>query len=364
MSENRLQVTLAHDWLTGMRGGERVLERLCRLWPDAPILTLMHKPGRLSADIESHAIRTSPLQRVPGIFSFYRYFLPVMPWAVGRLRAPPSDLLISTSHCVAKGVRPPAGAKHLCICFTPMRYAWSLQDDYFGRRSIKRMAFDPFLRAMRAWDRRASSRVDRFVAISRHVKDRIRRFYDRDADIVYPPVALDYYTPADAPPEPFDLVVSALVPYKRIDRAVEAYTRMGRALTVIGEGTEYARLCRMAGPTITFKGRLPDDAVRDHYRRCRCLVFPGEEDFGLVPIEAQACGRPVIALGRGGALETIELDVSGILYKGDGVEALVDAVKRFDERTWDPAAIRAQAERFSPEAFVRGLEQAIEALWS
>ena len=349
------RVVLGHDWLTGMRGGERCLELMARQWPDAPILTLLHKPGAVSAAIAAHRIETSFLQRVPGIFERYRYFLPAFPLAVRGLRVPDCDVLLSLSHCAIKGLRPPRGARHLCYCFTPMRYAWSFYGEYFGDNPAKAALYKPVLAAMREWDRRASDRVDTFIAISRHVQDRIRRFYGRESELVYPPVNTDFYTPGAPGHDGFDLVVSALVPYKRVDLAVRAYTRLGWPLKVIGTGTEHDRLRAEAGPNVEFLGWRDDEAVREHYRRCRMLVFPGEEDFGIVPLEAHACGRPVVALGRGGALETIVPGRTGVHFTEQTEAGLLAAVETAAATAWDAAAIRGQALNFSADRFVEGL---------
>jgi len=356
----RLRVVLSHDWLTGMRGGERVLEILCQGFPRAPIFTLIHNPAAVSAVINAHPIVCSWLQDVPAITRCYRHFLPLFPAAVAGLRPPPADLLISASHCVAKGLRPPPGARHLCYCFTPMRYAWTFRREYFGARSVRALLARPLLAALRRWDRRASGRVDRFVAISRHVQSRIRAFYGREADVVYPPVDTERLTPAADPARGFDLIVSALVPYKRVDLAVAAYGRLGFPLKIVGTGTELRRLRAAAPPNVEFLGWRPDGEVLELYRHCRLLVFPGEEDFGIVPLEAQACGRPVVAFARGGALETVVPDVSGVLFQPQTEEALRDAVRSCAARSWSAADIRTHAERFAVPRFIRELAAAID----
>jgi glycosyltransferase involved in cell wall biosynthesis len=359
------QVALAHDWLTGMRGGERVLERLCARYPGAPIHTLIHNAPAVSDRINAHPVHTSFLQRIPGIARTYRNFLPLYPAAVGTMPRPRADLLISSSHCAIKSLRTRTGTRHLCYCFTPMRYAWTFYTEYFGRNPLKALLVKPILAALRRWDRKTAGRVDRFVAISGHVRDRIRRFYGREADVVYPPVDTAYWTPQPAPASHagYDLVVSALVPYKRVDLAVRAYTRAGLPLKVVGTGRAYTALCALAGPTVTMLGRQPDSALRDLYRRCRCLVFPGEEDFGIVPLEAQACGRPVVAYGVGGVRETVRPGETGVFFAERGEDALLDAVARAAAARWDPAAIRAHAEQFGPAAFESGLDACIEKLF-
>ncbi len=357
------RVALAHDWLTGLRGGERVLEALCRAFPAAPIYTLIHNRAAVSETINRHPIRTTWLQRVPGIHRRYRCFLPLFPGAVARLRPEPADLLISTSHCVAKGVPAPSGARHLCYCFTPMRYAWLFYEDYFGANPLKKAAVDPLLKRLRAWDLAASERVTRFVALSRHVQARIKAFYGRESDLVYPPVNTRYFTPDPSDTEPdagkYDLIVSALVPYKRVELAVRAYTRLGYPLKIAGAGTEQARLRRLAGRNVRFLGRVEDARVRRLYRNCRLLVFPGEEDFGLVPVEAQACGRPVVAFARGGALETVAAGKTGVFFPRQTEADLLAAVEEGAAIAWDPAAIRAQAEPFGEARFLSGLAESL-----
>jgi len=356
-----LKTALGHDWLTGMRGGERVLELLADGFPNAPILTLIHEPGAISERINRHAVRTSWLQRVPGIKRRYRHFLPLFPLALRSLPTPPADLLITTSHCVIKGLRRPAGGRHLCYCFTPIRYAWLFFDIYFGANPARRAAAAPLLAMLRHWDRRTNSGVDRFVGISRHVQERIRRFYGRESDLVYPPANTARWTPDGRPPGEYDLVVSALVPYKRIDVAVRAYTRAGRKLKIAGAGSEADKLKALAGPSVEWLGRLPDEALLELYRGCRALVFPGEEDFGIVPVEAMACGRPVIAYGKGGVTETVVDGVTGLFFQEQTEAALLEAVEKADAVPWNTDAIRAQAERFSEAQFIAGMAESIRA---
>lgn len=360
--QDDVSVTLSHDWLTGMRGGEKVLELLGRSFPDAEILCLLANPEAVSSTIRSHPLRTSWLQRIPGIVRTYRYYLPLFPLAVRSLSAPSCDLLLSTSHCAAKAVGRDRARRHLCYCFTPMRYAWTFHDEYLGAASLKKTLARPVLAGLRSWDRRVSNRVDRFVAISRHVRRRIEIFYGREADVVYPPVDTGFYTPDPAVArEDFDLVVSALVPYKRVDLAVRAYTWSGRPLKVIGIGTEFEGLRAIAGPNVEFLGWQPDEVIRDHYRRCRLLVFPGEEDFGIVPVEAQACGTPVVAYKRGGVTETVLDGETGILFHEQTEDGVNVAARGCGEQDWDAARIRDNALRFSVAAFREGLGRSIQA---
>ncbi len=367
-----LRVALVHDWLTGMRGGERVLEQLCRLFPDAVVYTLVHVPGGLSPAIARHRIVTSALQRVPGVERVYRHLLPLYPAALSAMRVAPVDLVISSSHCVAKSVRAPRGARHLCYCHTPVRYAHDQFDAYFGPARVGPVAsavLRPAMAAFARWDVRTSGRPDRYVANSQHVAQRIGRHYNRRSVVIYPPVDTTYFTPdavsASRPAQA--LVVSALVPYKRVDVAIEACQQVGLPLTIVGQGPEESRLRAMAGGDVTFAGSLSDAQVREAYRTAAMVLMPGEEDFGIVPVEAQACGTPVVALGRGGAVETVVPGVTGVLAS-EGAPALADAIREALGTPWSAQACRQQAERFSVDRFtsemtlaVRDLMQALPA---
>jgi glycosyltransferase involved in cell wall biosynthesis len=365
------RVVLVHDWLTGMRGGEKCLERLCRRWPRAPLYTLLHAPGSVSPVIEGRRIVTSPLQRLPGREHYYRYLLPLLPLAA-RWPLPACDLVVSLSHCVAKAAAPPPGVPHVCYCFTPMRYAWHLRDAYFGRSRLGRLPArlaGHLLAALRQWDRTTAARVTHFIAISRTVRERIAECYGRDSAVIYPPVDTDFYTPAAVPREDYYLVVSAFAPYKRIDLAVDACRRLRRKLVVIGTGQDGRRLRSLAGPEVTFLGWQSDEAIRDHLRRCRALLFPGEEDFGIVPVEAQACGAPVIAFGRGGVGETVvppggRGEPTGFLFGEQSAECLAEAIAWFEAHAADfaPMAARRQALRFNPRRFDEEFTQFLAAL--
>jgi glycosyltransferase involved in cell wall biosynthesis len=354
------RVVLGHDWLTGMRGGERVLECHCEAFPDAPIVALFADLDKVSASIRDHPLIPSRLQRLPGVTRYYRCLLPFMGRAAQAIRLPPGDLLLTTSHCVAKAYRAPPGMRHLCYCFTPMRYAWLFQREYLG--PVRSRLAAPLLARLRHWDRETSAGVDRFVAISRHVQERIARFYGRESDVVYPPVDTERYTPApDAPAAGrYDLIVSALAPYKRIDLAVRAYRNLPRTLKIVGTGTETARLRALAGDNVEFLGWRSDAEVLELYRHCRLLLFPGEEDFGIVPIEAMACGRPVVAFRRGGATETIAEGLSGLFFDEQTEASLTEAVERASQIVWNPRAIRAHAERFGVARFLAEMAACVE----
>lgn len=357
-----LRVALVHDWLTGMRGGERCLEVFCELFPDADLYTLLHVPGSVSPVIERRRIVTSFLQRLPNVAERYRYYLPLFPAAMRAFDFSGYDLVLSSSHAVAKAARRRPGATHVCYCFTPMRYIWDLYDDYFGARAplTARVAMPAIAAALRRWDRRTSRRVDRFVAISHFVADRIRRVWNRDANVIYPPVDVGRFTIADDGPRDYYLVVSALVPYKRVDLAVAAATRMKRRLLVVGSGPEMRRLTAMAGPTVEFLGWRDDATVAELYARCRAALFPTMDDFGIVPLEAMAAGRPVVAYGVGGAIETvIGLDEhggaapTGVFFPEQRVEALEAAMATLEanEHRFEPKALRARAEGFDRPLF-------------
>ena len=354
------RVVLGHDWLTGMRGGERVLEQFCLACPKAPLATLLANPSSVSEAIRDREIITSFMQRIPGVARNYRKLLPLMGAAATSLRIPPGDLLLTTSSCVAHAFRPPKGMKMLCYCFTPMRYAWLFPKEYLG--PVKAALAAPYLAYLRRWDRRHAQHVDRFVAISRHVQARIKAFYGLDSDVVYPPVDTGRCSPAPdggAANGGYDRVVSALVPYKRIDVAVEAYGRLGYPLKVVGAGSGAAKIARGAAPNVEFLGWRSDDDVLALYRNCRFLVFPGEEDYGIVPLEAMACGKPVIAFGRGGATETVADGVTGLFFAEQTADALCEAVARAERTRWDPAAIRARAEAFGIPQFLDGMARCV-----
>lgn len=350
-----LRVALVHDWLTGRRGGEKCLEVLCRVFPEARLYTLLHKRGAAGAVIERMDIRTSFLQGVPGIDQRYRSLLPLMPLAVAGWRIEDVDLVVSFSHCVAKAVRVPPGVPHVCYCFTPMRYAWDGRDAYLDGwrdRPIRRVLASRLLDALRAWDYGSARGVTQFVAISETVRGRIARAYGRESVVIQPPVDAAYYRPADRSREDFYLVVSALVPYKRLDHAIVACRESKRRLIVIGAGPERARLERLAGPETQMLGWQSDEVIRDHLQRCRALLFPGVEDFGIVPIEALACGTPVIAFGEGGAAETVD-NLVGAIYTEPTPEALRTCIDDWERagRPCDPTLARTRAEHFDLPRF-------------
>lgn len=358
-----MRVALVHDWLTGMRGGEKTLEVLCELYPEAELFTLVHVPGSCSPAIERLRPQASFLRFFPGVRRYYRQCLPMFPIAVELFDLDRFDLVISTSHCAAKAVVRPGRARHLCYCHTPMRYVWDQRDAYFGPERIGKagsLLLSPVLAWLARWDRATAGRVDRFVANSRYVARRIHRYYNREATVVYPPVDTTFYTPDGSQPDPYFLIVSALVPYKRIDVALGASSLTGVPLKIVGTGPELPRLRRLAGPEVELLGARTNDEIRELYRRASGVILCGEEDFGIVPVEAQACGRPAIALSRGGAVETVIDGTTGVLVDEPSVEAFASAMRQVQQGGFDPAAIRAHATRFSRERFAREIQTCID----
>ncbi len=339
-----------------MRGGERVLEELCRLFPEAPIYSFFHRPGSASPLIESHAIRASLLNRLPWVHRYHRVTLPLLPWAASRLVLEPCDLVISTSHCAARAVKPPPGAAHLCVCFTPMRYLWGMEEPYVGR-GLRRLLFEALAAPLRSWDRRTHTRVDRFIAISEFVRRRIVRVYGRDAEVVYPPVDTDRFRPLGKPQDYF-LVLSALVPYKRIDLVLDAFRARSEEVMIAGDGPLLHRLRARAPRNVRMLGFVDDSDLPELVAHCRALLFPSEDEFGIAAVEAQAAGRPVIAYGRGGATETVvpmggRRTPTGLWFMEQTPESLSRAVDRFldVEGSFEPDEIRAWALQFSRPRF-------------
>ena len=359
-----MKLALVHDWLTGMRGGEKALEVVCERFPDAELFTLIHLRGSVSPVIEQRPIHTSFVQRLPGVSRHYRNYLPLFPTAIEQFSFDRFDRVLSLSHCVAKSVVTPVGVPHLCYCFTPMRYAWDQFDAYFGPEKLGRAGsalMRPVMSRMARWDRDTSNRPDRYVAISHYVAGRIGRYYNRRASVVYPPVDTVFYSPDGTTPEPFALIVSALVPYKRIELAIEACDLAHLPLTIVGDGPERPALERFAAGRARFLGRVPNEDVRNLYRRAQVVLLPGEEDFGIVPLEAQACGRPVVALNRGGARETVLPGTTGVLVDDMSVEAFAAGIAEANRTAFDSAAIRAHAEQFGRERFGDELEALVRA---
>jgi glycosyltransferase involved in cell wall biosynthesis len=337
-----------------MRGGEKVLLSLARIFPDAPIFTLLHVRGSVAPELEAHEIRTSFVQRLPAVATLYRHYLPLFPAAAQSFDLGGFDLVVSSSHCAAKGVRPAPGARHLCYCHTPMRYVWDRYDDYFGpgrASALTRLVARAVAPRLRAWDVRSAARVHRFAANSEWVRERIRRYYGRDAVVIPPPVDTSFFTPGEDRPGSYDLVVSALAPYKRLDLVLDAYRGTGRPLRIVGTGPEEARLRSLAPPEAAFLGRVTDDELRALYRGCRAVLMPGVEDAGIVPLEALACGRPAVVFVRGGGAETVEHGRTGLVFQEPTAAALRAAVSHLQTARFDRLALRARAEARSRDVF-------------
>jgi glycosyltransferase involved in cell wall biosynthesis len=359
-----MRVALVHDWLTGTRGGEKVLLELALLFPDAPIFTLFHFPGRVPREIERHEIRTTFLQRLTSQESNYRRLLPLFFAAAETWDFTGFDLVLSSSHCVAKNARKARGATHVCYCHTPVRYLHDQFDEYLRTRPAHIRAAARLARApLAAWDIAVAPRVDAFIANSENVRERIARLYGREARVVFPPVDTGFYTPppAGAPRTGF-LIVSALAPYKRLEDAIDVANARRLPLTIAGFGPEASRLRRRAGETVRFVDTPSDETLRDLFRRTEAFLMPGEEDFGIAPVEAQACGTPVIALGRGGARETVLDGETGVLFAEPGTEALAAAIDRFHGLRFNADAITRQAHRFSRPRFRAQLVAALSGV--
>lgn len=362
LSLQTLRVALVHDWLTGMRGGEKCLEVLCELFPHADLHTLVHRRGSVSATIEARTIRESWIAQLPGGRSHYRSYVPLYPLAVESFDLSSYDLVISTSHCAAKGALTRADTLHVCYCFTPVRYFWDLYPEYFGPRrggGIARALAPWVAHYFRLWDRVSADRVDLFVADSNHVRDRIAKHYRRPARVIYPPVDTSWFTPAPgagmvSPDAPF-LLVSALVPYKGVERAIHVANRREVSLRVVGTGPDLKRLQSIAGSTVRFDEWLSMDALREAYRSCQALIQAHEEDFGIAPLEAMACGRPVIALRRGGAAEVVAPG-TGVLFDEATEGALENAIAEFGRQQFDPARLREHAKSFDREVYRSQME--------
>jgi glycosyltransferase involved in cell wall biosynthesis len=366
--ETPLAVALVHDYLVQMGGAERVLAHFMRQFPGAPIYTSVHDARRAFPEFRPELVRTSFLQKLPCARRHYQKYLSLYPLAFEQFDLRDYDLVLSSSSAFAKGVITRPETCHICYCHTPMRFAW----DYHTFRARERWgivaetALPLLIRRLRLWDRLSADRVDHFIANSRVVANRIRKHYGREAVVIPPPIDVQQYRPltgvereVGAASEAY-LVLSRLAPYKRVDLAVEAFNILKRPLVIVGEGRDLGRLRRMAGPTIRFLGRLPDEQVKEYLARCRALIFPGEEDFGLVPVEAMASGIPVIAYAAGGALETVDEGVTGVFFDAPSAQALAAAVRRSDQIRWEPERIRHRAGRFDVKRFDEQIGQFVE----
>ena len=351
-----LRIALVHHWLVTRRGGEQVLEALAELFPSADLFTLVYDRALLLPPLEHHRIHSSFLQRLPRPTRWYPYYLPLFPAATERLDLTGYDLVISSDAATVKGARTRPDAMHICYCYTPIRYVWNGYETYYNAAGpIARLTLSSIREKLRRWDYRAAQRVTHFVAISRNIQSRIRECYDRESTVIYPPVDTTRFVLGQAKEmgDEFFLVVSQLVPYKRVDLVVEAFNRCGRKLLVIGDGPERRKLEKRARPNIRFLGSQPRSAVVEAMQQCKAFVFAGEEDFGIVMVEAQACGRPVIAFGKGGACEIVEPGTTGVLFEEQSADSLLGAIELSERLHFDSSVIRASALRFDRQRFLR-----------
>jgi glycosyltransferase involved in cell wall biosynthesis len=354
-----MRVALVHDWLNGMRGGEKVLESLLAIFPEATIFTLFHERGKVSPLIESHRIVTSGLDRIPGIYRIYRNLLPLFPRAIESFDFSPYNLVVSSSHAVAKGINP-HGAPHICYCHTPMRYIWDAEGDY-RMNPLTHTVFRMIRGPLRTWDRESSKRVTQFIANSHFVQERIRRYYERESDIVPPPVDTDFFKVSESSVrEDFYLATGALVPYKRFDLVVRVFNSLGKRLIIAGSGPELKKLRNMASSTIDIRGWVSNQELRRLYRSAKALVYVAREDFGIVGVEAQSCGCPVIANGIGGMAEIVREGVNGLLFAEQRESDVINAIERFEKMKWPPKQVSEGVERFSRGIFEAKIRHIIQ----
>lgn len=359
-----MRPALIHDWLNQIGGAEDVLENLVTLFPKAPIYTSIYWPEKMPAFYRQWPIHTSFMDQLPGIHRHHQPYLFVYPFAFQSFDLSGYDLILSNKSGFCHGVRKPAGAVHVCYCLTPTRYVWGF-DDYAAREGLgggARQILRPALGLLRQWDKKAAQTVDYFIAISAEVRQRIARFYERDSVIIYPPVKTDRFKIANEVGDYF-LCLGRLIPYKRVDLAVQACTQLNLPLVVAGDGRDRARLEKMAGPTVKFLGRVPDDAVPELMAKARAFIFPGHEDFGIAPVQAMAAGRPVIAYAAGGALDTVVENETGHLFREATVDSLRAVLKDFDPARFNPETIRAQALKFDSRVFEQQLTEFIDNVY-
>ncbi len=361
-----MKLAIAHDWLLNRRGAERVLGDFCRAFGPLDVYTLLLDHESLAPELRCQTIYRSPLGRLPGVRSYYRLLVPWLRSAAEGLRVRDCDLLLSISHSAAKAIPRDPGIPHVCYCLTPMRYLWEPQLYESMAGSWKGLLYRTAMRVwgpgLERWDRQTAGGVDQFVAISETVRRRIRRVYGRESEVIHPGVDLEFFRPAGRAREDFYLVVSALVPQKQLETAVEAFGRNGRRLLVAGSGPWRGSLERLGGPNVHFLGWRTDEQIRDLYSRARALIFPGVEDFGLVPVEAQAMGCPVIAFAEGGATETVIEGESGYFFRRRTPEALLEVVRRLEKEPLDEERVVASGRRFSHQRFRREWREYLRTL--
>lgn len=346
-----MKVAIVHDWLAVYGGAESIIRILHEMFPEAPIYTTVYNAENMPDDFKEMDIRPSFIQKLPFGKKKYTSYLPLMPYAFEQFDMTEYDLVISSNTCCSKGIITGPDTLHICYCNTPMRYAWEFYHEYVGKKSkLAKFFIGWMMKGIRQWDRLSADRVDVFIANSKNVARRIRKHYRRDSHVIYPPVRTSMFQKSETDGG-YYLAVSRLVPYKRVDLVVEAFTELGLPLKVIGAGSEFDYIASKAGPNVEMLGRLDDEAVLNYMQNCKAFLFPGEEDFGITPIEAEACGKPVIAFGKGGALETVVKDKTGVFFYEQTKEAVIDAVKRFEAMIFDPEEICQHAQSFSEERF-------------
>lgn len=358
-----LKIAIVHDYLNQMGGAERVVAVLHKMFPEAPIYTTIVDRNKLLPELQDAVIHTTWMQRIPGILNKFKLYFWLYPLSIRSINVKSYDLILSSSSAYAKGVRKGRQSLHVCYCYTPMRFVWDF-DTYMESiqvpRLVKRIA-KWLIYPLKRWDKNNSEHVDRLIAISTIVKERIRQCYGVNAPIIFPPVEVSRFSVKEGVPEDYFLVVSRLVSYKKIDLAIEACTQSGKRLIVIGDGPDRKRLEQLAGDTITFLGRKSDEDVVRYMQNCKALIFPGIEDFGITPLEANACGRPIIAYFGGGALDTIIAEQTGLYFEEQSINSLVNTINRFDQYDWDPQYIRQHAEQFSEHVFIERMQSIIES---
>jgi glycosyltransferase involved in cell wall biosynthesis len=366
--KSKRRVAIVHDWLPVYGGAERVLEQMLMVYPEADVFSLIDALDEENRKfLKGRPVKTSFVQKLPGGKKYYRHCFPIMPLAIEQFDFSPYDMVITSSYAFAKGIITGPRQLHLCYCHSPIRYAWDLQTQYLKESRMDRGPLTWLVRGMlhfiRMWDSRTAAGVDAFMANSRFISRRIEKVYRRDATVVYPPVNIDRFE-VGAEKENFYVTASRLVPYKRIDLIIQAFNGMpDRQLVVMGDGPELPKLRRLAGPNVKVMGYQPQEVLKSHLKRARGFVFAGEEDFGIILLEAQASGTPVIAYGRGGALETVIENQTGLFFGEQSTESLQGAVAEFESRQWDAQKCRQNAERFSAQVFRDKFQQFVEAEW-
>lgn len=356
-----MKVAVIHDWLTGMRGGEMVLESILKLYPNADLFTLIYNKGKLSPIIEDRKITTAFTDRIPGKAGKYRWFLPLFPTAIETFDLRGYDLILSSSHCVAKGVIAPPGSFHLSYVHSPMRYVWDMYYEYFPkRRGLSFLFYQTISNYLRMWDTASAARVDHFTCNSDFVGQRIRKFYRREYEVVHPPCLPQGFQVQSREKEDFYLIVSAFAPYKRIDIAIEAFRQNGKKLILIGGGQDEGKLLHNLPPNVTHLSGIPREEVLDYYARARGFLFPGLEDFGITPVEAQGHCTPVIAFGKGGALETVVDGKTGVFFPDQTPESLNQAIEKSERLGFKKADFQKSVNRFTEEKFINQIQRAVD----